>query len=193
MWAVRLGASNLLQSRGRMRMLASNTYTAAGIQRFARASCFETLHALVETRTTALNYRLHGITTLGVDRAVTLSSMRHLSTLRHTYAWVSSQSPPMLRAPTRSCKQSTDVCVCVWSAAAQSDCRAWPSAGARRPITSDGLSTSETRRQRLPSCILARTCSPAAPRQLVTPAHLHLSLPSVGPASTHRRRVAPSP
>jgi hypothetical protein len=86
----------------------------------------------------------------------------------------------MLRAPTRSCKQSTDVCVCVcvcvcvWSAAVQSDCRAWPSAGAECPITRGGLSTSETRRQRLPappapasppSCILpslARTCSHGA-------------------------------
>jgi hypothetical protein len=74
----------------------------------------------------------------------------------------------MLRAPTRSCKQSTDICVCVWSAAVQSDYRAWPSAGAECPITRGGLSTSETRRQRLPCCVLpslARTCSPAAPRQ----------------------------
>jgi hypothetical protein len=63
-------------------------YTAQCLRsaRFARASCFETLHALVETLSTALNYRLHGIMTLGVESVVTLSSMRHLSMLRHTYA-----------------------------------------------------------------------------------------------------------
>jgi hypothetical protein len=45
-------------------------YTAQCLRsaRFARASCFETLHALVETQSTALNYRLHGIMTLGVER-----------------------------------------------------------------------------------------------------------------------------
>jgi hypothetical protein len=80
--------------------------------RFARASYFETLHALVETLSTALNHRLHSITTLAVDRVVMLSRMRHLSILRHTYALgKQSVTAAMLRAPTRSCKQSTDVCV----------------------------------------------------------------------------------
>jgi hypothetical protein len=91
---------------------------------------------------------------------------------------VNSQSPPRCcgRQHGRATKAPTSVSVpvSVWSAAVQSDCRAWPSAGAECPITRGGLSTSETHRQRLPappapasppSCILpslARTCSHGA-------------------------------